>query len=76
MKTIVRRLKKLEQRLPPPAAPVSSGLSAVERITEFLALGGVVRGEDESLADALARGLGISGTELRERLRRGSLFTE
>ena len=77
MKTIARRLQKLEQKLPPtPSALAPSGPSAVERITELLTLGGVVPGEDESLADALARGLGISGMELRERMRRGSLFTE
>ena len=71
MKTIIRRLQKLEQRLPPPA-PAPSGPSAVERIGEWLASIGMVRGETESLAETTARALGITVSELRVYLRRGA----
>ena len=69
MKPIVRRLQKLEQRLPPPA-PAPSGPSAAERIAEWLARIGIVRGETESLAETFARALGITVSELRVYLQR------
>ena len=69
MKTIIRRLQKLEQRLSPPA-PAPSGPSAVERIGEWLARIGIVRGETESLAETAARALGIKVSELRVYLQR------
>jgi hypothetical protein len=71
MKTIIRRLQKLEQRFPPPA-PAPSGPSAVERIAEWLARIGIVRGETESLAETTARALGITVSELRVCLQRGA----
>lgn len=69
MKPIVRRLQKLEQRFPPPA-PAPSGPSAFERIGEWLARIGIVRGETESLAETAARALGIKVSELRVYLQR------
>ena len=71
MKTIVRRIQKLEQRLPPPA-PAPSGPSAAERITERLARIRMVRGETESLAETFARALGITVSQLRVYLQRGA----
>ena len=70
MKTIVRRLQQLEQRLPPPAAPEQTGPSPGERIAEFLTQKGIVRGEKESWAETFARAMGISPQELRTRLLR------
>jgi hypothetical protein len=69
MKPIIRRLQKLEQRLPPPA-PAPSGPSAAEQIADGLARIGWVRGEQESLAETFARFLGISLRELRTQLER------
>jgi hypothetical protein len=69
MKTIIRRLQKLERRLPPPV-PAPSGPSAAERIAEWLARIGMVRGETESLAETTARALGIKVSELRVYLQR------
>ena len=71
MKPIVRRIQKLEQRFPPPA-PAPSGPSAAERIAEWLARIGIVRGETESLAETTARALGITASELRVYLQRGA----
>jgi len=67
MKPIIRRLEKLEPRLPPPA-PVPSGPSLGEQIADGLARIGFARGENESLAETLARFLGITLRELRARL--------
>jgi hypothetical protein len=69
MKTIIRRIQRLEQRLPPPA-PGHSGPSAAERIAEWLARIEIVRGETESLAETFARALGITVSELRVYLQR------
>jgi hypothetical protein len=71
MKTIIRRLQRLEQRLPTPT-PAPSGPSAVERIGEWLARIGIVRGETESLAETTARALGITVSELRVYLQHGA----
>jgi hypothetical protein len=69
MKTIVSRLQRLEKRFPPPA-PAPSGPSAVEQIAEGLARIGFLRGEKESLAETLARSLGITPLALRAWLQR------
>lgn len=67
MKAILRRLQKLEQRLPPPA-PAQSGPPVHQLIADGLARVGWVRGDNESLAETLARFLGIALRELRARL--------
>ena len=69
MKPILRRLQKLEQRLPPPA-PAPLGPPVHELIADGLARVGFARGENESLAETLARFLGITSPELRRRLQR------
>jgi len=69
MKSIMRRLQRLEQRLPPPA-PALSGPSVGEQIADGLARIGFARGENESLAETFARFLGISVRELRRQLQR------
>ena len=69
MKPIIRRLQKLEQRLPPPA-PAPSGPSLREPIEDEFARIGWVRGEQESRAETFARFLGISLPELRTQLER------
>jgi hypothetical protein len=69
MKTIFRRLQKLEQRFPPPA-PAPSGPSVAEQIAEGFARIGFVRGEKESLAETFARFLGITPSETRVQLQR------
>ena len=69
MKPILRRIRELEQRLPPPA-PAPSGPSVGEQIAEGLARIGFARGENESLMETLARFLGITLRELRVRLQR------
>jgi hypothetical protein len=67
MKPIIRRLQKLEQRLPPPA-PASAGPSLGEQIADGLARIGFARGENESLMETFARFLGITVRELRAQL--------
>ena len=62
MKTIFSRLQRLEKRFPPPA-PAPSGPSVAEQIAEGLARIGIVWGETESLAETLARALGINGPQ-------------
>jgi hypothetical protein len=69
MKTIVSRLRRLEQRFAPPA-PAPSGPSVAEQIAEGLARIGFARGEQESLGETFARFLGITPRELRVRLQR------
>jgi len=69
VKPIIRRLQKLEQRLPPPA-PAPSGPPVHELIADGLARVGFARGEDESLAETLARFLGITVRELRTQFQR------
>jgi hypothetical protein len=69
MKPILRRLQKLEQRLPPPE-PAPSGPPVHELIAGRLARIGFARGENESLAETLARFLGINVRELRRQFQR------
>jgi hypothetical protein len=67
MKPIIRRIQKLEEKLPPPeSAP--EGPSVGEQIEDGLARIGFVRGEGECLMDVFARYLGITLRELRARL--------
>jgi hypothetical protein len=59
-------LQKLDRRMPPAtAAPDPGDPSAVEQITGWLARKGIVRGEMESMADTLARVLGIGTRDVR-----------
>lgn len=67
MKPIIRRIRELERRLPPPA-PAPSGPPVHEQIADWLARVGFARGENESLAETFARYLGITVRELRARL--------
>ena len=67
MKPILKRLEKLEQRFPPPAS-VPSGPPVHEIIAGRLARIGFARGANESLAESLARFLGICVRELRRQL--------
>ena len=69
MKPILRRIRELEQRLPPPA-PGPSGPSVGEQIADGLARIGFARGENESLMETFARFLGITSPELRRQLER------
>jgi hypothetical protein len=69
MKPIIGRLQKLERRFAPPA-PAPSGPPVHEPIADGLGRVGWVRGENESLAESLARFLGITSPELRRRLQR------
>lgn len=69
MKPILKRLQKLEQRLPLPA-PAPSGAPIHEQLREGLARIGFARGENESLAETFARFLGITLRELRARFHR------
>ncbi|MGO9109139.1 MAG: hypothetical protein ACLP9L_07900 [Thermoguttaceae bacterium] len=66
MKTITRRLERLEERIPRPAPP--EGISAAKEIADGLMRIGFARLENESLAETLARFLGITSIELRARL--------
>lgn len=69
MRTIIRRLQRLERRYPP--SPVRlSGPSAAEKISEWLAQNGIARGENESLMATFARALGVTLSELRVYLQR------
>jgi len=69
MKPIIRRIRELERKLPPPA-PDPSGPPVHELIADWLARVGWLRGENESLMETLARYLGITSPELRRRLQR------
>jgi hypothetical protein len=69
MKPILRRIQDLERRLPPPV-PAPSGPPVREVIADALARAGFARGENESLAETLARYLGITVRELRRLLER------
>ena len=68
MKTIIRRLQKLELRIPPSTEVVD--LSGADVLAEWLAGLGIVRGPNESLAETTARAMGISGPELWAELQR------
>ena len=71
MKPILKRLQKLEQRFPPPA-PAPAGPSVHDLIAGRLTRIGFARGENESLAETLARYLGITVRELRRQFQRGA----
>ena len=71
------RLQQLEQRS---AARLSaqgkaaSGISAVDTIRELLSAAGFAQEPTESLAETMARALGITCRELRVRMSQGRLF--
>jgi hypothetical protein len=67
MKPIIRRIQKLEERLPPPE-PAPEGPPFVEQLREGFARIGFARGKDESLMETFARFLGIAPRELRAQL--------
>ena len=69
MKPILRRIRELERR-PPPPEPALSGPPVHELIADGLARVGFARGENESLAETFARFLGITVRELRRQLQR------
>ncbi len=69
MKPILKRIQKLEQRLPPPP-PEPAGPPMHEQLREGLAQAGFFQAEDESLMATLARFIGITERELRRRLQR------
>lgn len=67
--SLARRLQKLEQTVQArhvSAAPAATG--AAEIVRGWLREWGVEQQPEESLAMALARGMGISSRELRRRL--------
>lgn len=72
-----KRLEQLEQisakraRARPGA---ETGSSAREKVLNLLRASGFERKPDESLMETLARALGISCGELRDRLRAGRIF--
>jgi hypothetical protein len=63
-----RRLARLEWAMPKPA--VAGCESAIPKLEGWLAEWGIVQGANESLAEAVARGMGISCRELRKKLER------
>jgi hypothetical protein len=72
-----KRLEQLEQISAKRARArrgAETGPSARERIRNLLRAGGFERKPDESLIETLARALGISCGELRDRLSAGRIF--
>lgn len=71
MKTIARRLRRLEERLRPALRAISPyDPEATDRLRGTLASAGFVPGPEESLAEAWARAMGITCLELRALLGR------
>jgi hypothetical protein len=71
MKTIAKRLRRLEERFRPALlAATAFDPSARERLREVLAGAGFVAGPLESLAEVWARSMGITCPELRALLER------
>jgi hypothetical protein len=71
MKTVARRLRRLEERWRPALraiAPIDSAVT--DRLRKALAGAGLVADPVESLAEVWARAMGISCIELRARLER------
>jgi hypothetical protein len=66
MKTIARRLRRLEERLRPALRTISPyDPEATDRLRGTLAAAGFVAGPVESLAEVWARAMGITCVELR-----------
>jgi hypothetical protein len=72
MKTVARRLRRLEERLLRPALRAIAAIdpAATDRLRKALAGAGFVASPVESLAEVWARAMGISCIELRARLER------
>jgi hypothetical protein len=70
MKTVARRLRRLEQRLRPALRAVAIDSAATDRLRKALAGAGFVADLVESLAEVWARAMGISCIELRAQLER------
>jgi hypothetical protein len=71
MKTVARRLRRLEERLRPALRAIAPiDLAATDRLRKALAGAGFVAGPVESLAEVWARAMGISCMALRARLER------
>jgi hypothetical protein len=71
------RLQQLEQRSAARLSALSkqeSGTSAVDAIREWLSAAGIEQEATESLAETLARALGITCRELRVLMNQGRLF--
>jgi hypothetical protein len=70
MKTVVARLRKLEDRYGAAitARRQQDGPSGTDVLTGILARFGIVPGPNESLAETTARAMGISSQELRAEL--------
>jgi hypothetical protein len=66
--SLKRRLARLEWAMPKPT--VAECESAIPKVQGWLAEWGIVQGANESLAEAVARGMGISCRELRKELDR------
>ena len=66
MKTIARRLRRLEERLRPALCAITRyDPEAADRLRGTLAAAGFVAGPVESLAEVWARAIGITCVELR-----------
>jgi len=71
MKTVARRLGRLEKQLRPAFRAVPSyDPSAPDRVRAALAAAGFVASPEESLAEAWARSMGITCLDLRALLAR------
>ena len=65
MKTVARRLRRLEERWRPALHAIARDPAATDRLRKALAGAGFVAGPVESLAEVWARAMGISCIELR-----------
>lgn len=63
--TLKHRLDRIEKAMPKPAPARQSMAPEIER---RLAAVGIVRGPEETLAETMARAMGIGPQELRRRL--------
>jgi hypothetical protein len=63
--TLKHRLDRIEKAMPKPAVIYESMAPEIER---RLAAVGIARGPEETLAETMARAMGISPQELRRRL--------
>jgi hypothetical protein len=71
MKTIARRLQRLEERLRPARGAITRyDPAATDRLRKTLARAGFAAGPAESLAEVWARAMGVTCVELRDLLER------